>query len=147
MTPEQLQAKLDELRALPGETEWVEFKHAERNYDFDDLGKYFSALSNEANLKGQPFGWLGFGIRDKTHEIVGTRFRSNRPQLDSLKQEVAVQTTNRLTFEEIHELATPQGRVILFQIPAASRGSPTAWKGHFYGRNGESLGALSLRGD
>lgn len=144
MTPAQLQAKLDELRALPGETEWVEFKHAERNYDFDDLGKYFSALSNEANLKEQPFGWLGFGIKDKTHDIVGTQFRPKRPDLDSLKQEIAVHTTNRLTFEEIHELATPRGRVILFQIPAASRGSPTAWKGHFYGRNGESLGALSL---
>jgi predicted HTH transcriptional regulator len=144
MTPVQLQAKLDELRALPGETEWVEFKHAERNFDFDDLGKYFPALSNEANLKGQAFGWLGFGIKDKTHDIVGTQFRPRRPQLDSLKQEVAVHTTNRLTFEEIHELVTPGGRVILFQIPAASRGSPTAWKGHFYGRNGESLGALSL---
>ena len=144
MTPAQLQAKLDELRALPGETEWVEFKHAERNFDFDDLGKYFSALSNEANLKAQPFGWLGFGIKDKTHDVVGTQFRSSRPHLDSLKQEVAAQTTNRLTFEEIHELLTPSGRVILFQVPAASRGAPTAWKGHFYGRNGESLGALSL---
>jgi hypothetical protein len=28
----------------------VEFKKAENNFDFDDLGKYFSALSNEANL-------------------------------------------------------------------------------------------------
>jgi predicted HTH transcriptional regulator len=144
MNPVDLQAKLDELRALPGETEWVEFKHAERNFDSDDLGKYFSALSNEANLKGQSFGWLGFGIKDKTHDIVGTQFRPNRTQLDSLKQEVAVHTTNRLTFEEIHELVTPQGRVVLFQIPAASNGSPTAWKGHFYGRNGESLGPLSL---
>jgi ATP-dependent DNA helicase RecG len=144
MIPAELQAKLDELRALPGETEWVEFKHAERNYDFDDLGKYFSALSNEANLKTQPFGWLVFGVKNKTHEILGTQFRPNRPDLDSLKQEVAVQTTNRITFEEIHELLTPQGRVILFQIPAAPPGLPTCWKGHFYGRNGESLGALSL---
>lgn len=32
------------------ENEEVEFKKAERSFDFDDLGKYFSALSNEANL-------------------------------------------------------------------------------------------------
>ncbi len=32
------------------ENEVVEFKKAERNFDTDDLGKYFSALSNEANL-------------------------------------------------------------------------------------------------
>lgn len=40
------------------ESEVVEFKKAENNFDFDDLGKYFSALSNEANLRGFPLrGW------------------------------------------------------------------------------------------
>lgn len=34
------------------ESEVVEFKKAENNFDFDDLGRYFSALSNEANLRG-----------------------------------------------------------------------------------------------
>lgn len=34
------------------ESEVVEFKKAEKDFDFDDLGKYFSALSNEANLRG-----------------------------------------------------------------------------------------------
>ena len=33
------------------ETEVVEYKSAKNNFDFDDLGKYFSALSNEANLR------------------------------------------------------------------------------------------------
>ena len=46
MTPDELQARLDELMALPAETEWVEFKEARRNVHFDDVGKYFSALSN-----------------------------------------------------------------------------------------------------
>ncbi len=54
MTPAELKAKLEELMALPSETEWVEFKEAKNNYDSDDLGKYFSALSNEANLNGKP---------------------------------------------------------------------------------------------
>ena len=35
-------------------------------------------------------------------------------------------------------------RVILFQIPAATTATPTGWNYHFYGRNGESLGALSV---
>ena len=34
------------------ENEVVEFKRAENSFDFDDLGKYFSALSNEAKLCG-----------------------------------------------------------------------------------------------
>lgn len=146
MTPAELQAKLTEFLSLPAETEWVEFKEAKNNYDFDDLGKYFSSLSNEANLKGQLFGWLVFGVKDKPipRPVVGTQYRSQRPHLDSLKEEIANQTSHRLTFEEIHEVATPQGRVVMFQIPASLRGSPTSWKGHFYGRDHENLCPLNL---
>lgn len=43
------------------ESEVVEFKNAENSFDFDDLGKYLSALSNEANLRGLDFAWLIFG--------------------------------------------------------------------------------------
>jgi ATP-dependent DNA helicase RecG len=64
--------------------------------------------------------------------------------LDSLKEEIANQTSNRLTFEEIHEVARPDGRVVMFQIPPALRGLPTAWKGHFYGRDNEAIGPLNL---
>ena len=111
MTPAELQLKLNELMALPAETEWVEFKEAKNNFDFDDLGKYFSALSNEANLKEQPFGWLIFGVKDKPipRPVVGSQFRPRRPDLDHLKQEIAVHTSHRLTFEEIHEVQTPPG--------------------------------------
>ena len=47
------------------ESEVVEFKKAEKNFDFDDLGKYFSALSNEANLRGLDFAWLIFGYDER----------------------------------------------------------------------------------
>jgi ATP-dependent DNA helicase RecG len=141
-----LQDKLRQLRVLPSETEWIEFKEAKNNFDFDDLGKYFSALSNEANLKNQSSGWLVFGLRDKPipRQIVGTNYRPLRPDLDSLKEEIANGTSHRITFEEIHELQTLDGRVLLFQIPAALRGSPTSWKGHFYGRDHENLCPLNL---
>ena len=33
----------------------------------------------------------------------------------------------------------------MLQIPAALRGSPTSWKGHFYGRDHENLGPLILQ--
>lgn len=45
------------------ENEVVEFKRAENNFDIDELGKYFSALSNEANLREREFGWIVFGTR------------------------------------------------------------------------------------
>ncbi|MFZ5517682.1 MAG: RNA-binding domain-containing protein [Candidatus Zhuqueibacterota bacterium] len=145
MTEAELIKLLNQLRALPHETEWFEFKEAKNKYDFSELGKYFSALSNEANLKDQHYGWLIFGINDKTREIVGTKYRDNEKDLDSLKEEIAQKTNNRITFNEIYTLYLPEGRVIMFQIPAASPGIPTSWEGHFYGREGESLNALSIQ--
>lgn len=145
MIQEELKKLLDELRTLPAETEWVEFKEAKNTFNFNDIGKYFSALSNEANLKGRNYGWLIFGIEHKSRKIINTRFRPNRADLDSLKSEIANKTTNRITFMEIHELHLPEGRVLMFQIPAAPKGIPIAWEGHYFGRDGESLVALNLQ--
>jgi ATP-dependent DNA helicase RecG len=131
--------------ALPAETEWVEFKEAKTTFDFEKLGRYFSALSNEANLKGQPWGWLVLGVTNKVpRQVVGTKYKAGRPELDALKKGIADQTSNRLTFEEIYEVARPDGRVLLFQIPPAPRGMPVAFQGHYYGREGESLSPLSI---
>ncbi|RYZ95967.1 MAG: hypothetical protein EOO68_17660, partial [Moraxellaceae bacterium] len=55
------------------ENEIVEFKEAKNSYDFLKLGKYFSALSNEANLCDKPFGWLVFGIKDKDKVEIRSR--------------------------------------------------------------------------
>lgn len=129
---------------LPAETEVLEFKEAKNDYSFVKIGRYFSALSNEANLKGKPYAWLIFGIRDKGRTIVGSSYRSDRKYLDSLKKEIADKTIGRITFVEIHELSLAEGRVVLFQIPAAPKGIPVAFEGHYYGRNGEELSPLNL---
>ena len=126
------------------EDEVVEFKKAENNFDFDDLGKYFSALSNEANLRDKAFAWLAFGVHDKTREILGTSFKNSMKSLQKLKQDLSQHTTDNHTFREIYELKVEGKRVLLFQISATPRGIPMAWKGHFYARRGESLGALDM---
>lgn len=126
------------------EDEVVEFKAAENNFDFDDLGKYFSALSNEANLRDKGFAWLVFGVHDKTREILGTSFKNSMKSLQKLKHDLSQHTTGNNTFREIHELKIDGKRMLMFQIPAAPRGIPMAWKGHFYARRGESLGALDM---
>ncbi len=144
MTKTEIQKKLNYLRSKGFETEVLEFKEARDKYDSKKLGKYFSALSNEANLNGKKDAWLVFGIKDKDKSIVGTRYRSDKAKLHSLKGEIANQTTHRLTFIEIYELDTPDGRVLLFQIPPAPQGIPIGWQGHYYGRDGEELNALNL---
>lgn len=48
-TTEELLVILSNLLKV-SENECVEFKRAKNNFDVDTLGKYFSALGNEANL-------------------------------------------------------------------------------------------------
>lgn len=54
------------------EYEIVEFKEAKGGYDTDKIGRYFSAISNEANLRQQQYGWLIFGVgeQNKTKQVV-----------------------------------------------------------------------------
>ena len=144
MTETQLKGTLNDLRSLDSENEIVEFKEAKNNYDFTKLGKYFSALSNEANLCSKPYGWLVFGVKDNDHSIVGTQYRSERKDLDKLKGEIANKSTNRISFIAIHEVNLPEGRVILFQIPSAPKGIPIAFDGHYYARDGEELVPLNI---
>ena len=71
---EDLLAVLQNLIALRTETEWIEFK--EEGVDFELIGRYVSALSNEANLNEKPEGWLIFGVSDKyPRKIIGSKFR------------------------------------------------------------------------
>ena len=109
------------------EDEVVEFKKAENSYSFDDLGKYFSALSNEANLRDKDFAWLVFGVHDKTREILGTSYKNGMKSLQKLKYDLSQHTTDRNTFRDIFELEVEGKRVLMFQIPAAPRGIPMAW--------------------
>jgi ATP-dependent DNA helicase RecG len=138
-----LTALLQELIAT-WENEVVEFKQAGDGFSTDDIGKYFSALANEANLRGAERAWLVFGVHNKTRAVVGTTYRPEHERLQSLKQQIAENTTPRITFREIHELQHAGGRVLLFEVPAAPRGMPISWKGHYHARAGESLVPLGL---
>lgn len=126
-----------------GENEVVEFKKAETNFDVDELGKYFSALSNEANLREREFGWIVFGVWDKKHEIVGTSFKKSEVALNKLKQDMSQHTTDGLIFREIIPLEVEGKRVLLFKVPATPRNIVMKWKGIAYGRDGESLKPLN----
>lgn len=136
---------LDKLEGLINgwENETVEFKEANKDYDKDKIGRYFSALSNEANLKNLQCGWLIFGVKEKQREIIGTNYRDKKG-LDTLKHEISLQTTGGISFVEIYEVYKEDKRILMFQIPAATAGIPTGWKDQYYAREGDSLVPLSL---
>ena len=132
------------IRALLAdvETEVVEYKEAKQSFDFEKLGRYFSALSNEANLRNAECGWLLFGVTDK-REICGTAYRKekHRPSigLRSLKHKITEGLNNGLTFEEIYEFDLDGERVVAFQIPPCEFASPTTWRGIPWSREDSSL--------
>ncbi len=128
------------------EHEIVEFKEAKGGYDTDKIGRYFSAISNEANLRNQQYGWLIFGVSEKgkIKHVVGTAYKKGEKSLlEKFKYEIARDTTNGMTFYDIIELfPIVEGkslRVLMFKIPAAATGIPTDWKTNYYERSGESL--------
>lgn len=127
------------------EYEIVEFKEAKGQYSEDKIGQYFSAISNEANLKNQQYGWFVLGISEQKKKYpVGTAFKKGAPALlEKFKYEISRDTTDGMTFLDIIELypvydGKPQ-RVLMFKIPAAVAGMPTEWKTRYLARNGESL--------
>lgn len=124
------------------EDEVFELKEMKNQVDKNELGKYFSALSNEASLKGTDCAWMLLGVKDN-HDVVGTSALPNIKTRNELKKDLADQITNRITYTEIYELTLDGKRVIALQIPS-SPGTVVTYKGIAYGREGESLSALNL---
>ena len=67
-----LELLVNELRKLDDETAWVEFKHD--NYKPEMIGEDISALANGAALHEKNQAYMLWGIKDKTHEIAGTKY-------------------------------------------------------------------------
>lgn len=152
-----LLAELDALRALPAETEWLDFKEARQTFDIEELGRYVSALANEANLHARRCGWFILGVKDRRdgasglRPIVGSSFKNGAAAMNELKLQIAQGTSPSVSFARVGELQHPDcgpgSRVLIFEVPPAPRGMPVAWKGHHYGRVGESLTALGTKYD
>lgn len=135
-------ALIDRLRAMPTETEWLDFKS--NHYEPQLLGEYLSALANAACLEGQPRGYLLFGIEDATHDVVGTRFdppaAKAKGNQDLLPWLAAGLRPN--TGFEIYVVDHPGGRVVLFEIGPA-RDQPVSFYGTAFIRVGSSKTELA----
>ncbi|MDO5845196.1 MAG: ATP-binding protein [Methanocorpusculum sp.] len=133
---------LDRLLKLPCENEVFELKEAKNDFDSNKLGKYFSALSNEANLNKVNCAWLVLGIADNK-TVVGSHFCEGEKKLQGLKKEIGDKTNNRISFRGVSAFVYHGKRVVMFEIPPAVAGVPTSFMGLCYGRDGSSLVALS----
>jgi ATP-dependent DNA helicase RecG len=129
MTETELQKLLTELLE-EGESEFVEFK--KNHYrDFDELGQYFSALSNGACLRNKDFGFLVFGIEDGTRASKGTKrtFEENGKSLE-LHFRTHIHPATKF---EIHRFGYKEKPITLLQFTAA-KGEPTTHNKISWGR-------------
>jgi ATP-dependent DNA helicase RecG len=140
-TDKQIRAKVLSL-IESFENEVVEFKEAKTSFSFKEIGKYFSALGNEANLRDRQEGWLIFGV-DNNRNIVGSAYRENGG-LQNLKKEIRNGINENMTFQEIYEFHLDGKRIVAFQIPPAIRGIPLTWFGAAYAREDENISPLPL---
>jgi len=122
-----LQGLVTELRKLPAETGWVEFK--ENNSNPEEIGEYLSALSNTAALNGKANAYLVWGIRDQTHEVTGTSFKPSQAKKgnEDLENWLLRLLSPRLHFR-LYEFEYQDKPVVLLEIPRAT-GKPTQFSG------------------
>lgn len=133
-TTEYLLGLLNELRKLPQETEWVEFKH--NNDDPEQIGEYLSALANAAALLGKVHAYLVWGVDDNTHEVVGTAFDpiSAKVGNEELESWLLRLLNPKINFR-FHPLQVDGKELVLLEICAAFR-HPVRFKGTEYIRVG-----------
>lgn len=132
MEADQIDYLIEELRALPKENEWVEFKGS--NKDPQKLGENISAISNAALLEGRTKGYIVYGIEDITHKIIGTTFDPDKEKIkgQELKNYLLTQLSPPLDYKVykhqkgklkvvIIEVSTPQSHPLRFNKEAYIR--------------------------
>jgi ATP-dependent DNA helicase RecG len=140
-TEARLIAQVDQLRALPAETPWVEFK--QNNADPKLIGKLISALSNAARLADQHFAYVLWGVKDADHSITGTNFEptAQTEQGQPLELWLAQRLQPGVVFS-FRPIGYQGERLVLLEIPAAST-SPVEFERAAYTRIGSATPRLS----
>ncbi len=114
------------------EGEHFEFKEARSDYNFEKLASYCCALANEGG------GKVILGVTDKRpRRVVGTQAfiqpeRTRQGLIDRIPLRI-----------EVQEIQHPQGRVLVFDVPARPVGIPIKYDRIYWSRSGDSLVPLS----
>lgn len=138
---ERYPALIDDLRALPAETEWVEFK--KDNADPKTIGRSISAISNSIRIDDRDRGYVVWGVRDGDHAVVGTTFRPDTRKIGNQPLELWLRRKLRpaVGFDFKH-VRHPNGRLVLLEVsPAAA--APAEFDGAAYVRIGEATSRLA----
>ena len=123
MTTEEMKTFLYSL-LFNWEDEVVEFKRGGKGFSTGEIGEYFSALANEANLRCLPRAWLVFGVDNKTHKVIGTGEQYRRIFIDFLRRFPGItrRKINEFMMEEIRgDLTEKQKRAKISNLMTGLR--------------------------
>lgn len=125
---------LNELRKLPKEVEWVEFKR--NNGKPEEIGEYISALANAAALCGKVNAYLVWGVDDGSHEVVGTGFDPHKARVgaEELESWLLKLLSPKINFS-FYPFVFESKNVVMLEIGAAFR-HPVQFKNNEYIRVG-----------
>lgn len=102
------------------ECEFIEYK--ENFHSAEEIGERISAIANSASLHNKPYGYLVFGVKDSTRDIVGTTFcaKSEKKGNEILELWLVNRLNPKIDFEII-EFDYKEGvHISMYKIPAAS---------------------------
>lgn len=117
--------------SAPAESEHLEFKEAKQQFDTTKLLRYCVALANEGG------GHLVLGVSDRPpRSVVGTQAFAAATDLNDIKARIVDKLHIRV---DAHELAHPDGRVLVFEIPSRPQGQPLEIDGAYLMRAGDDL--------
>ena len=124
--------QVDFWRSARTETQILEFKEAKKQFGGKKLYRYCVAMANEGG------GHLLLGIADKPpRPVVGTAaFNDPVGMASKIFQAIGFRV-------DIHEIAHPDGRVLVFVIPPRPRGTAYHHEGAYLMRSGEELVPMS----
>ena len=125
----------ENLIKFKDEYEWLDFK--ENWFSKDEIGEYISAIANGATLSGREYGYVVWGVRDSSKEIVGTSVNFDRDiDGEPYKHYLSRNLRPSIAFESA-EFDYRGFRIVMLIIPA-SKSVVTKYKGQAYIRIGSS---------
>ena len=121
--------ELERWLEVPEEGSRFEFKEKKTKADYDELGRYTTALANEGG------GKVVLGVTDKRpRKIVGTAAFTSLDDVErNLNHDIP------LIRIEVEEVNHPDGRVVVFHVPPHPIGRPVPYREGYWMRSGDSL--------